>query len=78
CNHSRNERFAEVFAAYVTYPELLQERCPQDFEYFSRNVFPGTGDSPQMAWCNRPTQSEIRTRIPAARPAPTTTYEEVQ
>lgn len=35
-----NEEFAEVFAAFVTWPDKLKETCPRSFRFFSQRLFP--------------------------------------
>lgn len=44
-----NEQFSEVFSAYVTYPDLLQARCPRAFDFFSQKLFPHSAD--RVATC---------------------------
>lgn len=47
----RNECFAEVFEAYVTFPDLLMKQCPQSFKFFAEKLFPGS--VPKTASCLR-------------------------
>lgn len=37
-----NEQFAEVFSAYVTYPDLLKKKCPQAYSFFATKLFPNS------------------------------------
>lgn len=37
-----NEEFAEVFAAYLTYPRKLRKRCPKSFSFMKEKVFLGS------------------------------------
>lgn len=36
----RNEEFAEVFATYLHSPNILKQKCPAQFEWMAKNVFP--------------------------------------
>ncbi|HRO66581.1 MAG TPA: hypothetical protein PL182_03345 [Pseudobdellovibrionaceae bacterium] len=38
----RNEEFAEAFAAFVTRPASLKSVCPDAYNFFSKQVFPGS------------------------------------
>lgn len=38
----RNEEFAESFAAFVTRPAYLKSVCPDAYDFFARQVFPGS------------------------------------
>lgn len=52
----RNEEFGEVFAAFVTHPELLKQgnaACKQAYNWFQNNVFK---NGPQLASCGAATQ----------------------
>ncbi|AZZ37198.1 hypothetical protein CIK05_10510 [Bdellovibrio sp. qaytius] len=44
-----NEEFAEVFSAYIVYPDLLEKKCPQAFSFMSTQLFPHTND--KVAFC---------------------------
>ncbi|XGC82404.1 hypothetical protein ACES2L_07935 [Bdellovibrio bacteriovorus] len=46
-----NEEFAEVFEAYVVYPDLLVKKCPKAFEFMSTQLFPNTNH--KIASCDR-------------------------
>lgn len=37
-----NEQFAEAFAAYITYPDLLAQKCPKAYAFFSQKLFPNS------------------------------------
>jgi hypothetical protein len=71
CGHSHNERFAEIFAGFVTYPELLEERCPRVYNYLAENMFPGAEERGALASCNGETRSEVTVRLPSAFANPT-------
>lgn len=44
-----NEEFAEVFEAYVAFPDLLKAQCPKSYDYFAKSLFPNS--SGYMATC---------------------------
>nr|WP_295905845.1 hypothetical protein [uncultured Bdellovibrio sp.] len=46
-----NEEFAEVFEAYVVYPDLLEQKCPKAFEFMSKKLFPNTNH--KISSCDR-------------------------
>lgn len=46
----RNECFAEVFAAYVTFPDLLQHKCPAAAAFMSQKLFQTSPD--RLANCD--------------------------
>lgn len=49
-----NEEFAEVFSAYVTYPDLLQQKCPKAFEFMSKRLFPNSKNKIASCKSNKP------------------------
>ncbi len=59
---NRNEEFAEVFAAYLTHPELLSRgdpACRRAFAFFSRDVFKENGE---LASCDLGQQRVLMAR----------------
>ncbi|UOF02096.1 hypothetical protein [Bdellovibrio reynosensis] len=48
-----NEEFAEVFEAYVVYPDLLEKKCPKAFDFMANQLFPNTHH--KIAACDRTT-----------------------
>lgn len=45
-----NEEFAESFAAFVTWPDKLEEKCPKSFRFFRNRLFPKSENA--LATCN--------------------------
>jgi hypothetical protein len=50
CNHKsseghQHEAFAEAFAAYLTNPEYLKEKCLEAYLYIQKNIFDGKTES---------------------------------
>lgn len=45
-----NEEFAESFAAFVTWPDKLEEKCPKSFRFFKNRLFPKSENA--LATCN--------------------------
>lgn len=46
-----HEQFAEVFGAYVTYPDLLKSKCPRAYGFFANKLFPNSQS--KVATCSR-------------------------
>lgn len=73
-----NEEFAEVFAAYVTYPDLLVKKCPKAFSFMSTQLFPNSSN--KIASCDgssiasndsdSDSDSDSSSRIPTPTPRP--------
>lgn len=58
-----NEEFAEVFEAYVVYPDMLEQKCPKAFEFMSTQLFPNTNN--KTATCKR---GDVDIPLPIPRP----------
>lgn len=66
-----NEEFAEVFEAYVVYPDLLEKKCPKAFDFMSTQLFPNTNH--KIASCDRGAiakDSDFPNGIPIPIPRP--------
>lgn len=58
-NGKRREEFAEVGAMFVHSPQLLQQKCPEAYDFFRKNVFkadPSTSLCEGVAAVNSPEQ----------------------
>lgn len=62
-----NEEFAEVFEAYVVYPDLLEQKCPKAFEFMATQLFPNTNN--KTATCKRG-DVEVDPGLPGNVPLP--------
>ncbi|WP_374029886.1 hypothetical protein [Bdellovibrio bacteriovorus] len=66
-----NEEFAEVFEAYVVYPDLLAQKCPKAFEFMATRLFPNTND--EISTCKKVADNEgpqLPQEIPIPIPRP--------
>lgn len=66
--HNRNEEFAEVFAAFLTNPEILSRgdaACKRAFAFFSRDVFRENGS---LASCDSGAREILMARAKAPEP----------
>ncbi|WP_374078785.1 hypothetical protein [Bdellovibrio bacteriovorus] len=66
-----NEEFAEVFEAYVVYPDLLKQKCPKAFEFMVSRLFPNTNN--KIASCKNVTDegsSDLPDQVPLPIPRP--------
>lgn len=76
-----NEEFAEVFEAYVVYPDLLEKKCPKAFDFMSTQLFPNTNH--KISSCDRTTVAKNPDfpngiPIPIPRPKDIDTVSEVE
>lgn len=61
-----NEEFAEVFAAFVTYPDILVKKCPKAYAFMTNQLFPNSSE--KIATCDGSAIASNKGQLPFDRP----------